>query len=405
MEHRAAHWAFVAHELERAFDKLDRPRRRPGERCELCRKERALHRPASFLKVRGLKRYALCVALIASVFPLTGCMFFSPQFFACVVSVGREACAGDIFEPGPPSPPVLQAGALGMHWDPVSDTDLAGYNIYRSTTSGGPYDLVASTGKQQPDSYGQSELAPCTTYYYVVTAFDTLGQESAFSNEFAYTTDCPPGAQPPPPRPKKDKDGGYQPPGGHGRVMAPGYARSDARIGPEWFRFQLMVSGKFRSGHGQMDGGTLSGSAYVVEGPFGIVTSSPGSRLEPTSPETQAQGTWRSRIDWRFDLRAGTGTATGIAVAAFAAPRAGRVCLRFVEAYVRDRRPAATSPVAASGTFTVIGGEGSAANLLGRAQYDVRTRADGSVLYYGRARASRGALPELPAECRELAGS
>jgi hypothetical protein len=354
------------------------------------------------MKTRVLKRCALCAALVASAFGLTGCMFFSPQFISCVLTGGgEENCGADLFDAGPPSAPVLQAGDFIIHWDPVSEADLAGYRIYRSTTSGGPYELIASLDALTV-GFGESGLEPCTTYYYVVTAVDTLGQESPFSNEFAYTTECPTGtAEPPPPRPKKDK-GGYQPPGGDGRVMAHDYAGSDARIGPGWFRFQLTVSGVYRSGHGQMDGGILSGSAYVVEGPFGIVTSSPGSRLEPSSPETQAQGSWRSRIDWRFDLRAGTGTAGGIAVATFATPRPGKVCLRFEEVYARDRRAAASQPLTAHGTFTLLGGEGSAATLIGRAQYDVRIRPDGSVVYYGRARALQSAVPELPAECREL---
>ena len=70
-----------------------------------------------------------------------------------------------------------------MNWNDNSEYDLAGYNVYRSTTSGGPYTkLNRFTGKQSLIT-STSMLPIGTTYYYVVTAVDTVANESYASNE------------------------------------------------------------------------------------------------------------------------------------------------------------------------------------------------------------------------------
>ena len=71
-------------------------------------------------------------------------------------------------------------------WSANSESDLAGYNIYRSSTSGSGYvklnsSIIAKTSSPQyVDSISGSVE---TTYYYVVTAVDTSGNESSSSNE------------------------------------------------------------------------------------------------------------------------------------------------------------------------------------------------------------------------------
>jgi fibronectin type 3 domain-containing protein len=54
------------------------------------------------------------------------------------------------------------------------------YNIYRGTTSGGPYSLLTSMNSSTADT--DSTVQSGTTYYYVVTAVDSAGAESAYSN-------------------------------------------------------------------------------------------------------------------------------------------------------------------------------------------------------------------------------
>lgn len=58
---------------------------------------------------------------------------------------------------------------------------ISGYNIYRSTTSGGPYVKLASGVPAPP--YEDRLVTSGRTYFYVVTALDQTRRESRFSTE------------------------------------------------------------------------------------------------------------------------------------------------------------------------------------------------------------------------------
>jgi hypothetical protein len=65
-----------------------------------------------------------------------------------------------------------------LNWVASTSSNLAGYNVYRSTTSGGTYAKLNSsiiTGTTFTDSTCQ----PGQTYYYEATSVDTSGNESA----------------------------------------------------------------------------------------------------------------------------------------------------------------------------------------------------------------------------------
>ena len=66
----------------------------------------------------------------------------------------------------------------------------AGYYIKRSTTPGGPYDTIATNGLVT--SYADLTVVNDTTYYYVVSAFNSAG-ESANATEIAVTPSAAPG--------------------------------------------------------------------------------------------------------------------------------------------------------------------------------------------------------------------
>src|SRR5207249_6809204 len=66
-----------------------------------------------------------------------------------------------------------------------------GYNVKRSTTSGGPYTTVGPN--VTPASFTDSGLTNGTTYYYVVSALNA-GGESANSAQASATPAAPPGA-------------------------------------------------------------------------------------------------------------------------------------------------------------------------------------------------------------------
>src|SRR5262245_27189561 len=77
------------------------------------------------------------------------------------------------------------ANNVQMQWNRNAETDVAGYNVYRSTTSGGGYVKVNPTlvaCSAQPCSY-LDVGTPNQILFYVVRAVNTAGVESPNSNE------------------------------------------------------------------------------------------------------------------------------------------------------------------------------------------------------------------------------
>ena len=82
--------------------------------------------------------------------------------------------------------PAYASNAI-LSWDPPTTnadgtplTDLAGYNIYYGTTSGS-YGLPVTVGNVI--TYTVTNLLDTQAYYFAVTAYDTIGNESGYSNE------------------------------------------------------------------------------------------------------------------------------------------------------------------------------------------------------------------------------
>ncbi len=71
------------------------------------------------------------------------------------------------------------AHSVQLNWQASTSSGVTGYDVYRSTTSGGYYSLLASlTGLTFTDKAVQAGL----TYYYVVTAINSSGLQSTYSN-------------------------------------------------------------------------------------------------------------------------------------------------------------------------------------------------------------------------------
>jgi hypothetical protein len=62
---------------------------------------------------------------------------------------------------------------VALSW--TASTGATGYNVKRSTTSGGPYTQV---GEPTSTSYTDTSLTNGTTYYYVVSALDSAGESA-----------------------------------------------------------------------------------------------------------------------------------------------------------------------------------------------------------------------------------
>jgi hypothetical protein len=82
----------------------------------------------------------------------------------------------------------------------ASTSAVAGYNFYRGTVSGGPYVKINSTLQTScafEDSY--TGLTTSSTYFYVATAVDSSGDESAYSNQASVLTPATFPSNPPSP--------------------------------------------------------------------------------------------------------------------------------------------------------------------------------------------------------------
>jgi|HubBroStandDraft_6_1064221.scaffolds.fasta_scaffold19405_1 hypothetical protein len=77
------------------------------------------------------------------------------------------------------------AHSVTLTWT-ASTSTVSGYNIYRSTVTGGPYTKLTST-PVAATTYVDSAVQASQTYFYVVTSVDSSGVESADSPEVSAT--------------------------------------------------------------------------------------------------------------------------------------------------------------------------------------------------------------------------
>jgi hypothetical protein len=71
---------------------------------------------------------------------------------------------------------------VALTWNPSTSSGVIGYNVYRGSVSGGPYTKM-NTALEPGTSETDSAVQSGQTYYYVVTAVDSSGHESLFSNQ------------------------------------------------------------------------------------------------------------------------------------------------------------------------------------------------------------------------------
>ena len=83
------------------------------------------------------------------------------------------------------------AHSVDVTWAASTSTPLQGYNVYRSTVSGGPYTKLSPT--LSPTTLLFTDTTPLSgkQYFYVVTALNTSSVESSSSSEVAVTIPVP----------------------------------------------------------------------------------------------------------------------------------------------------------------------------------------------------------------------
>ena len=71
------------------------------------------------------------------------------------------------------------AGRVTLLWQHDDAPDLAGYNVYRSSSSSGPFAKVTPLPIGRSSNWSDAGLDPLTSYFYRVTAVDSSGNESS----------------------------------------------------------------------------------------------------------------------------------------------------------------------------------------------------------------------------------
>ena len=79
---------------------------------------------------------------------------------------------------------------MDLSWT-ASTSTVVGYNIYRGTVSGGPYTVKLNATPVSGTSYTDTAVVAGQAYYYVVTAVDSSGVESVYSNQASATVPTP----------------------------------------------------------------------------------------------------------------------------------------------------------------------------------------------------------------------
>ena len=78
-------------------------------------------------------------------------------------------------------PQVIVVGpVVTLNWNASTSSGIDHYNVYSSATSGSGYILI---GTSKTLTFKDLTATAGNTYYYVVTAVDGSGNESAYSNQ------------------------------------------------------------------------------------------------------------------------------------------------------------------------------------------------------------------------------
>lgn len=86
------------------------------------------------------------------------------------------------------------ASAIDLSWQPVAESDLAGYAVYRSERVGerdAPWQRISPAEPLVPPDFHDAQVQPGHTYRYAVSAIDQGGHESARSAETEETVPNP----------------------------------------------------------------------------------------------------------------------------------------------------------------------------------------------------------------------
>ena len=97
------------------------------------------------------------------------------------ITVSSNASDAGLSIPVSGSAPAAAQHSVSLSWIP-STSQVAGYNVYRGTQSGGPFATI-NPSVSANIAYTDSSVQAGQTYYYMITAVNSGGVKSGYSNE------------------------------------------------------------------------------------------------------------------------------------------------------------------------------------------------------------------------------
>lgn len=111
------------------------------------------------------------------------------QFYLQNVTYGEPGSTLRVFTANAALPTAVPH-YVSLSWIASTSSDVAGYNVYRGSTPGGPYTIVSSS-LVSGTTFTDNAVQAGQTYYYVCTAVDTSNNQSTYSDEAEATVPSP----------------------------------------------------------------------------------------------------------------------------------------------------------------------------------------------------------------------
>jgi hypothetical protein len=100
---------------------------------------------------------------------------------ALMASCGRSTVSATVPSAVPSA--VLTNGAVQLNWNPVTDQNLTGYRVYYGAASRTYLQPLGQGLASTATTYTVTGLPGAHRYFFAVTATNSLGKESGYSDE------------------------------------------------------------------------------------------------------------------------------------------------------------------------------------------------------------------------------
>jgi hypothetical protein len=109
-------------------------------------------------------------------------LFLGTMAMLAACGGGEDGSSSASSSPVANSSAAQSTASVTLRWNANTEPDLAGYRIYGAKSSGA-YGAPVATAPANATSFVATGLEPGVTYFFVITAFDSSGNESTRSAE------------------------------------------------------------------------------------------------------------------------------------------------------------------------------------------------------------------------------